>query len=293
MRGANRIARLVHTIYNWGAPLLFKGLGPSGSAEFLYRRIESDLSSFASIAGSQAPVPLVLGILGNMVEADERFLISDLRRREGPPLNTWTNQNERMKFDINPSDRVLDIGSGGWPFKQATHLSDLHLGMTTHRTESLERDHRPLSVVDIHRMPFRDKSWDFTFCSHVLEHLERPGMACRELMRISRKGYIEVPTRTSDVMLNFTRLHDHHRWHGQVLGGTLVFIEWTEGERRDMGTNYFFRCLHSKIHNPFQSMYENNWESFAAMLHWTDRFDFLVIDKRGLIVDASSECPRC
>jgi len=144
-------------------------------------------------------------------------------------------------------------------------------------------------VMDVQQMPFRDQEWDFIFCSHVLEHLDRPGDACRELMRVSGRGYIEVPTKLSDVMLNFTRIPDHHRWHGLVLGQTLVLIEWTDRERRDVGTNYFFQCLHSRYHNPFQTMFEENWSSFFAMLPWKGRFDFVIIDKCGQVVDQSAE----
>ena len=35
--------------------------------------------------------------------------------------------------------------------------------------------------------------------------------ACREIMRIGGRGYIETPTRTSDIMFNFTKLKGHHR----------------------------------------------------------------------------------
>jgi ubiquinone/menaquinone biosynthesis C-methylase UbiE len=155
--------------------------------------------------------------------------------------------------------------------------------------EPLKRDERPFLVLDVQRLPFRDQVWDFTFCSHVLEHVEQPGEACRELMRVSRQGYIEVPTRLSDVMLNFTRLSGHHRWHGLVLGQTLVLTEWSDKERCSVGTDYFFHCLHSKYDNPFQTMFEQNWSVFYAMLHWREKFDFLVIDRYGRIVDRSPE----
>jgi len=222
------------------------------------------------------------------IEPDELFHLAGLQRRDTDPLNTWTYQNQHMQFDIVPGQRVLDVGSGGYPFKQATHLADRYTGETSHRVEALHRDERPFLVMDVQQMPFRDQEWDFTFCSHVLEHLDRPGDACRELMRVSARGYIEVPTKLSDVMLNFTRLPDHHRWHGTVLGHTLVLIEWTAEERRDVGTNYFFQSLHSRYHNPFQTLFEQNWSSFFAMLPWKGRFDFMVVDKFGRVVDQST-----
>ncbi len=223
--------------------------------------------------------------LAETLDEAERFQLPSLMQRATPPVNTWTYQNERLLFPIQPSDRVLDIGSGAWPFAKATHLADMYVGETTHRLDALKRDGRPFMVLDVQHLPFRDKEWDFIFCSHLLEHVERPGDACRELMRTARQGYIEVPTRLSDVMLNFTRLKDHHRWHGLVLGKTLVFIEWRDEERKDVGTNYFFQALHSRYHNPFQQLFEENWPMFFGMLQWHETFDFLVINKDGVVID--------
>jgi SAM-dependent methyltransferase len=268
-------------LYAW----VFRRLGPEASSELLRRELEIKSPLLASCSGKHAPVEILADVLRGALGHEEQFLVPNLQLRSAPPLNTWTYQNERMKFDISPGEKVLDIGSGGWPFKQATHLADMHPGDTSHRTEPLRKDERPFMAIDARQMPFRDKEWDFTFCSHVLEHLERPGDACRELMRVSRKGYIEVPTRLSDVMLNFTRMKDHHRWHGLVLGQTLVLIEWQESERRDVGTNYFFNALHSSHRNPFQAMFEDNWQTFYAMLTWQGRFRFLVIDKHGDMID--------
>jgi len=266
---------------------LFQCISSEASIEFFGKEMEAKLSLIASRSGAQARVDLLVNALRTALGHDEQFLVPSLQRRRREPLNTWTFQNERMAFDIQPGDKVLDMGSGGWPFKQATHLADMHPGKTSHRMEDLQRDHRPFVVIDAQQMPFLDKEWDFIFCSHVLEHLDRPGEACRELMRVSRKGYIEVPTRLSDVMLNFTRLKEHHRWHGLTLGNTLVLIEWTEEERRDMGSNFFFQSLHSRYHNPFQQLFEDNWRMFYAMLPWEGRFKFLVISKDGKIVDGA------
>jgi hypothetical protein len=108
----------------------------------------------------------------------------------------------------------------------------------------------------------------------------------RELMRVARRGYIEVPTRLSDVMFNFTRIPDHHRWHGLVVGKTVVLIEWNEWERRDCG-NHFFDALHSEYENAFQQFFERNRDLFFASCHWEGQVDFIVIDRHGVVVDAS------
>jgi len=215
-------------------------------------------------------------------------LIPALARRAAPVATTWTHQNEVMSWDIAAHERVLDVGSGGWPFSKATHLADRFPEKTTHRVEALKRDERPFIAVDVERLPFGDGSYDFVFCSHVLEHLDDPGRAIRELMRVGRRGYIEVPTRLSDVMLDFTRLENHHRWHGLVLGGTLVLIEWSESERRELGQE-FFVALQSAYTNPFQDFFERNRDLFFAGLRWSGRIAFLVIDREGRVIDSSHD----
>ena len=219
------------------------------------------------------------------LEDSDRVHVPGLVRRNSPVTNTWTYQNEHMNWDIRPSEKVLDIGSGGWPFGRATYLVDRYPSSTSHRVEALARDERPFIAADIHQLPFSDKAFDFVFCSHVLEHLENPGKALRELMRIGRRGYIETPSRTSDFMFNFTGIKDHHRWHTLRLGDTLVMIEWLDSERRDTGVNDFFCLLQSRFENAFQKLVEQNWDFFFTQLHWVGRIDFLILDKSGQVID--------
>ncbi|MFQ4135673.1 class I SAM-dependent methyltransferase [Nodosilinea sp. PGN35] len=213
-------------------------------------------------------------------------LIPPLEKRVSPVMNTWTYQNEVMEWDIPADALVLDVGSGGWPFKRADHLADRYPEETTHRVETMVRDQRPFFEADLERLPFEEKRYDFVFCSHVLEHLDHPGQAMRELMRVGKQGYIEVPTRLSDVMFNFTRLPNHHRWHGLVLGDTLVLIEWNPWERRDLG-NDFFNALQSDYLNAFQEFFERNRDLFFVSYPWVDAIKFLIIDSQGVVVDSS------
>lgn len=224
-------------------------------------------------------------LLASGLPTDAQSLIPSLARRESPVESTWTYQNQSMHWDIQSSDRVLDVGCGGWPFKHATHLADKYPETTTHRTESLARDHRPFHQVDLEQLPFSDKSFDFVFCSHVLEHTDNPGTAMRELCRVGKRGYVEVPTRLSDVMFNFTRLENHHKWHGLVVKDTVILIEWSDSERRELG-NEFYNELHSNYDNNFQRFFARNRDLFFASLHWNEELNFLVIDKYGNIVDA-------
>jgi len=231
-------------------------------------------------------VQLLRSLLFAQLPPEAWPLIPSLEKRNVPVLNTWRFQNEVMEWDIAPNDLVLDIGSGGWPFKKANHLADKYPDKTSHRVEAMVRDQRPFFEVDLEHLPFNDRDYDFVFCSHVLEHMDNPGQAIRELMRVAKRGYIEVPTRLSDVLFNFTKIPNHHRWHGMALGNTLVLVEWNDWERRDMG-NHFFNALHSEYENAFQDFFEKNRDEFFTSYHWENSISFLVIDKHGNIIDSS------
>jgi ubiquinone/menaquinone biosynthesis C-methylase UbiE len=50
------------------------------------------------------------------------------------------------------------------------------------------------------RLPFEDKSVDFLICSHTLEDLRDPIRVCREINRVAKAGYIEVPSRAMETI---------------------------------------------------------------------------------------------
>lgn len=213
--------------------------------------------------------------------------IQTLSKGRGIENDRYSYQKEYIDFAINKEDKVLDIGSGGYPFPLATHLADFYEGDTTHRYELLKKDARPFTNCNVEQTPFADKEFDFVYCSHVLEHVEDPARACQELMRIGKRGYIETPSKISDVMFNFTKIPNHHKWHTQILNNTLIFLEWKDRERRDLGTDYFFHQFHSQWKNPFQDLVYENRDLFVNMMLWENKFDYIVINKKGEITDSS------
>src|SRR5438105_5280738 len=103
------------------------------------------------------------------------------RSRWRPDMSRIEYQERYVKFDLQPEDRVLDIGSGSSPFPYATLLVDKFLNTTPHRGGEIERNGKPLISADIECLPFGDKSFDFVYCAHMLEHVEDPIKACAEL----------------------------------------------------------------------------------------------------------------
>jgi ubiquinone/menaquinone biosynthesis C-methylase UbiE len=50
--------------------------------------------------------------------------------------------------------------------------------------------HLKLKVGDIYKLPYKDNSFDAVLCCEVLEHLEHPEKALKELKRVSKKHVI-------------------------------------------------------------------------------------------------------
>lgn len=113
-------------------------------------------------------------------------------------------------FKIKKNERVIDLGSGDKPFWRAdVFLDKLALGDEQRFSSSDIIKNLGLFVDgDITKTPFKDKAFDFSFCSHVLEHVENPELAIKEIMRISDRGFIEVP----DGMVEMMVPYQSHLW---------------------------------------------------------------------------------
>ena len=105
----------------------------------------------------------------------------------------------------------------------ATILVDAHVEPTVHRRAHLVTDNKPLVIADIHYLPFKDKSMDFVYCSHILEHVDDPEKSCREVCRVGRRGYIETANFMKDVL--FSWAEGMHKWYTVAINDELHFFD--------------------------------------------------------------------
>ena len=104
----------------------------------------------------------------------------------------------------NKNLNILDIGCGYSANEHATVICD---------TLDLKQHYKDRNFVKISwkELPFKDKEFDFVITSHVLEHVEDPELFLKEIQRVSKSGYIEVPTKLEDNLVFENK--KAHLWH--------------------------------------------------------------------------------
>ena len=104
----------------------------------------------------------------------------------------------------NTTWNILDIGCGYNANKFAKVICDVQ-DLSNHY-----QDKKFIRLTE-KKLPFKDKEFDFVVASHVMEHVEDIDFFIKELERISKKGYIELPTMLEDNLV-FENKKDH-LWH--------------------------------------------------------------------------------
>lgn len=190
-------------------------------------------------------------------------------------------QKQFNEFNIPPGSTVLDIGGGNDPFPLATVLADRFLEPTRHRYEEILLDSRPFLICDVQDLPFYDKSIDFVYCSHVLEHVCNPIAACAEIVRVGKRGYIETPALMKDTLFSWAK--GMHKWHVVAIGDRLVFFEYSERQLSGVNSDAWHKVIFADHYDPLQDLYNNNHDLFNVMFNWSNGFECMVFYQSGTI----------
>lgn len=130
-------------------------------------------------------------------------------------------------FGIFEDERVLDLGCGPDPnapeihdvreshFPRADVLLDGGIGLVPfYRDKGLR-----FCVGDAGKLPFRGDAFDFVWCSHLLEHVDDPVTACKEMVRVAERGRIRTPSKLKELF----RPNAEHKWMVSAINDCLVF----------------------------------------------------------------------
>ncbi len=134
---------------------------------------------------------------------------------------TWIRWLFRDPLPVDRQDLVLDVGCGDNAHPRADVLCDKFIE-DSQRFSTLKIDDRPFILTDAERLPFKDKSFDFVFSRHMIEHIRQPELFLNESMRVSRKGGLLIaPSSTWEKIFPF----GYHLWFIKVENNQLVFAE--------------------------------------------------------------------
>ena len=113
-----------------------------------------------------------------------------LKRTSRNHQKEWLKKNRNLK--------ILDLGCSSknyWP--EANHYADLD----DFSEEFNKLNLKYTQIKKDHKLPFKDKEFDYVILSHVLEHVPEPFNLKKEIERIGKAGYIELPTKLNDNMV--------------------------------------------------------------------------------------------
>lgn len=174
-------------------------------------------------------------------------------------------------MNIHPSDLVLEVGSGNNPNPRSDILLDRYLFDNGQRAGEFRIVvDRPLVVGDGYHLPFKNKTFDYVICSHILEHMEDPKAFMREMTRVGKAGYIEVPSDVSERIFGW----NFHRWYCKLNGKTLVLTKKKEGERFG---GFYHRLIAKKIW--FRRFFEDHETRMYTRLEWRTNVRLRIISK--------------
>ncbi|MEX2195976.1 MAG: methyltransferase domain-containing protein [Thermoleophilaceae bacterium] len=148
------------------------------------------------------------------------------------------SSRRRILERLTDSEVVLDVGGWAKPFPRADWVLDLlpyeTRGLYGYDRESDAEEERfgadtwvQRDICDHSPWPFSDDQFDFAVCSHTLEDVRDPVWVCRELQRVARAGYIEVPSRLEEQSYGIQGPWvgwGHHHWLTEIAGGRVQFV---------------------------------------------------------------------
>jgi SAM-dependent methyltransferase len=168
----------------------------------------------------------------------------------------------------NPDLNVVDLGCGR---NGSCEYADVCVDANDHASYFPDKNFIQHDL-NSYPYPFEDKEFDFCWASHILEHIKDPVAFVKEVARISKSGYIEVPTPLID---NLVSGDDVHEKNGHVWW---VFYD-------DVKSKIIIRprrhIVHKTVDIPeLNRMYPFFRESFVIELQWSDDLELEMADEK-------------
>jgi len=168
------------------------------------------------------------------------------------------------KLKENSSWKILDIGCGYTANQYANTIADIQ------DLSNFYKDRKFIKIID-KKLPFKDNEFDFVISSHVIEHVEDFQFFIYEIERISKQGYIELPTRLGDNIV-FENLKDHIWWfkYNDELNSLIV------SKKNQILEPFVTVSTAKKLESIFR-------ESLVMEIYWKDKINFKYDDSLKMV----------
>jgi SAM-dependent methyltransferase len=176
-------------------------------------------------------------------------------------------QNSYRKFIdekiaiIAKEKEILDIGGGKKFSKWLKEYKNLFLN-SNYKTLDVDENTNPDIVADIHNIPLENESVDAIICASVLEHVENPLLAVKEMYRILKPGgkiFVYVPS-IYPYHSKKGHYHDYWRFFDDTL--KMLFKDFSHIEIMKKGG--YFMALSFFV--PYQDRIRNILDIIASFL---------------------------
>ena len=169
---------------------------------------------------------------------------------------------------------TVDVGAGHNPSIFSSVLIEKYLDDTIHRQgQALYLGNKIFVEADITCLPFSNNAFDFSVCSHVLEHVEDPVKAVSELTRISSSGYVELPSKASEYLFD----RSDHLWVCSHGDDNKVLFE-AKTDNFSNGFSQIFKEIIKKFGKAWYSFYFISFHYWVICHEWKGTFS---IDVNG------------
>ena len=163
----------------------------------------------------------------------------------------------------NKDWKILDIGCGYTANKYANTICDV---------QDLSKFYKDKKFIKLEnkKLPFENNQFDFVIASHVMEHVKDVKFFISELERVSKKGYIELPTKLEDNLV-FENKKDH-LWH----------MDFDDVNLRLLISNkiQFFEPILTV--STLQKLRKNFKKSLILELYWENNIDYNIIENENI-----------
>ncbi len=128
---------------------------------------------------------------------------------------------------------VVDVGDTSGIILKALKRKGLSVNINPDVVEFIEKQGVAAQVGDIEKLPFDNKSFEYSFCFQCLEHLPNPVKGLSELGRITKKlVFVSIPYTTQ------TRIYSRQHWQ-ELKKKSFKDGGWNEKDVRDVDGHKF------------------------------------------------------